>query len=374
MSPRREDQRPSVLVTVFCAWSRKLADQASTIQPMRRRTAIDLFAGAGAGSLGLRQSGFEVVAAVEIDRDAAATYSLNHPTSRMFETDISTLSPRALMSEVKLAPGDLTLLKACPPCQGFSTLGKSDPDDPRNDLIDDVWRMVRATKPRAFILENVPGLLTDVRMQTFLRRTRGAGYSARTYVVDAVQLGVPQHRRRLIALGLLNGGKIRFPDNLPDAARPHFRKHITVGQALRSGSSRPDPLARSRRLRPMTLKRVMTIPIGGNRFDLPTRYQLECHQNLTSTAATGPYGRVHLDEPAPTMTTRCTTPSCGPFIHPSKPRGLSLREAATLQTFPRWYKFRGGYDSIERQIGNALPVRLARAIGYIVVDLLGERS
>jgi DNA (cytosine-5)-methyltransferase 1 len=109
-------------------------------------------------------------------------------------------------------------------------------------------------------------------------------------------------------------------------------------------------------------------------MNLPPGLRLACHERLDSRDATSIYGRIDPTKPAPTMTTRCTTPSCGRFVHPSEDRGLSLREAALLQTFPPRYVFDGTYGQIESQIGNAVPVRLAHALGLVVVALLDLRD
>ena len=124
----------------------------------------------------------------------------------------------------------------------------------------------------------------------------------------------------------------------------------------------------------MTVKRIKHIPIGGNRFDLPRSYQLKCHIKLRSRQCGASYGRLRIDEVAPTMTSRCTTPACGSFIHPTEHRGITLREAALIQTFPPSYKFEGGYDQIERQIGNAVPVLLAKAVANSVRTCLEQTS
>ena len=125
---------------------------------------------------------------------------------------------------------------------------------------------------------------------------------------------------------------------------------------------------------PKTLERIRTVPIGGGRLDLPPSLRLDCHERLETRSATSIYGRIDPSRPAPTMTTRCTTPSCGRFVHPSEDRGLTLREAALIQTFPPDYKFEGNYGEVERQIGNAVPVRMAEALGLAVARLLELRS
>ncbi|BBJ43388.1 hypothetical protein SSPO_061060 [Streptomyces antimycoticus] len=127
-----------------------------------------------------------------------------------------------------------------------------------------------------------------------------------------------------------------------------------------------DPLNRHRNSSDKVRRRIEAIPVGGGRFDLPEEHQLDCHKRLGTKHATASYGRIKWDAPAPTMTTRCTTPACGTFVHPEQNRGITLREAAALQTFPSDYDFEGDYGSIERQIGNAVPVRMASVLGVAV--------
>jgi DNA (cytosine-5)-methyltransferase 1 len=273
----------------------------------------------------------------------------------------------------------LDLLKACPPCQGFSSLrGNREPDAARNDLVLDTLRLVRELAPRAVLLENVPGLRRDGRFGVLLDGMRQLGYAMTDYVVEASSLGVPQRRRRLVVVAVHGASSVPATVEalLPLAAR---RPGMTAGTALAglaAAQAPDDPSHVWRRTRGTVAERIEAIPVGGTRFDLPDHLQLECHRRLrtkdgrVNRSATGSYGRVRLDEPAPTMTTRCTTPACGAFIHPTEHRGLSLREAATLQTFPATYRWYGGYDSVERQIGNAVPVWMAEALGRAVLRLL----
>jgi DNA (cytosine-5)-methyltransferase 1 len=337
------------------------------LAPVSRFTAVDLFAGAGGASCGLRRAGFDIIAAVEVDGDSAATYSENHPDTLMYAEDIRNVDPLDVMLDAGIGTQQLDLLKACPPCQGFSTLGKCDPEDPRNDLIGEVWRFVSAFQPRAVLLENVPGLKGDTRLRHLIRQLRSVGYGVRHYVENAVDFGVAQTRRRLIVVAVRHIPRTALPETIRPA---HRRRRSTVGDVLKRAPRKDDPLRRHRKLAPATLKRVRAIPIGGGRFDLPAHMRLDCHKNLTGHDATASYGRLRTDAPAPTITTRCTTPACGRFVHPSKNRGLTLREAALLQSFPRRYVFIGGYDSIERQIGNALPPPMATAAARIVAALL----
>ena len=329
-------------------------------------TAIDLFAGAGGSTAGLKAAGFSVVAAVEIDSDAAETYRTNHSEVDLREEDIRCVNPAKLRESLGLARRQLTTINSCPPCQGWSTLGPSNPNDSRNELIDLVLPFVEEFLPRSFILENVPGIRRDRRFSRFIRLARKLGYGTRRYIVDAADMGAPQRRRRLIVLGVLGADGRTLPNRMQ---RHSLRRRITVKQAweaLRSISP-DDPLNVSRALRPKTLERIAAIPVGGNRFDLPRHLVLDCHKKIARQAG-GPYGRLKYDEIAPTMTTRCTTPSCGSFIHPTEHRGITLREAALLQSFPVGYKFIGKYGSIENQIGNAVPVAMTKVIAGILLS------
>lgn len=337
--------------------------------------AIDLFAGAGGASQGLRQAGFKIHAAIEIDSTAAASYALNHQSTNVLQRDIRSVAATDLRRGLGLDVGQLDLLKACPPCQGFSTLRRSSKAvDAQNDLILDVVRFVRAFLPRSVLIENVPGLLSDWRAKTFADRLGSLGYHVVPVRVEASEYGVPQVRRRAVVVALK--GRHRRSANVIERLESIKSKTlITSKEVLRRLSSTDrslDPLHRHRTLKAMTLKRIEAIPPGGGRFDLPDELQLDCHKRIKHRNATTSYGRLHLDEPAPTMTSRCTTPACGRFVHPTENRGLTLREAAAFQTFPDDYQFAGNYGEIESQIGNAVPVELSRRLGLAVAELLTD--
>lgn len=332
-------------------------------------TAIDLYAGAGGATCGLREAGYKVLGAVENDAVAAKSYAANHDDVRLWTQDIRTLKATEVLRALELERGELSLLKACPPCQGFSSLaeGRAEVDEERNDLVLHTIRFVRALRPKAVMLENVPGLGRDERAATLMTALRGLGYATQQYAVNAVDYGVPQRRKRLIIVAA-RGLRTRLPRDLRSETAP--KSPATVGSAfaaLAAHQGAHDTLDRHRNLSDKTRRRVEAVPINGTRFDLPEDLRLDCHVKLgMSRSAAGSYGRLRADEPAPTMTTRCTTPACGSFIHPTEHRGITLREAATLQTFPHDYTFHGYYDQIERQIGNAVPVRMAAALGQIV--------
>ena len=338
-------------------------------------TAIDLFAGAGGATQGLRDAEFDVLAAVELDAVAAKTFEANHKETHLSRSDLGALNPhlfRRLLEQNGRLSGRLGLLNACPPCQGFSSRGARDAKDSRNDLALKVIDWVETFTPQVVVVENVPGLHSDARYEDLYAALKKEKYGVRPYVENAVRFGVPQSRRRLIVLAVLGLSDDSLPDDLAEAIPSEFDRSVQkAGAWIAKASKAPegDPLAKHRTLKAATLARVKEVPAGGSRFDIPEHLQLDCHKTLDAKTggrrATESYGRIDPDQPAPTMTTRCTTVSCGRFTHPTEHRGLTLREAALLQTFPPDYVFEGTYGEIERQIGNALPVKMTEGVARV---------
>jgi DNA (cytosine-5)-methyltransferase 1 len=197
--------------------------------------AVDLFAGGGGATRGLRDAGFDVVAAVENDPHAAATWRLNHD-GKLFEADIREVGADDIAQLVARGPdhSELDLLKSCAPCQGFSSLrGGREADPDRNDLVLDTLRFVDGLTPRAVLLENVPGLRRDARFPKLITALRARGYSVQDYVLEATALGVPQRRRRLVVLAV-NGGAAP-PDSVKDlVAMSGLGGAATAGEAFAS--------------------------------------------------------------------------------------------------------------------------------------------
>jgi DNA (cytosine-5)-methyltransferase 1 len=219
-------------------------------------------------------------------------------------------------------------------------------------------------------MENVPQLAKERRFKLVVARLRKRKYGVWFGIINAADFGVPQTRRRLVLIALHGVKDEDVPALVTD--HPVLRRRVarrTVRQALRGVARlRRDELNRKRKYPVLVKRRIAAIPRnGGSRSSLPRRLQLECHKrNEDKTACGNVYGRMRWDDVAPTLTTRCTTPACGRFLHPDKNRAITLREAACLQTFSRRYVFMGGYLSKEAQIGNAVPPKLARAIGLVV--------
>jgi DNA (cytosine-5)-methyltransferase 1 len=341
---------------------------------MPKPVAVDLFSGAGGLSVGLASAGFDVAAAVEWDVTSASSYELNHRKARVFVADIRTVQGKALLDAAGVRPGELALLTGCPPCQGFSTLRTkrrvATSGDERNDLIFEVLRLVRSMRPRAIILENVPGLAQDHRFELFRQGLHDAGYLSEFAVVDSANFGVPQRRRRLVLMA--------FRDQAvpADWATHSFRRRTVrdaIGWLPKAGTSgdilHDWPEVRSE----LTMARIRATPAdGGSRSDIKSPSLVaRCHARTDGYSDV--FGRMRWNDVAPTITSGCNNPSKGRFLHPSLHRAITLREAALLQTFPRHYKFaiERGKEHIAMQIGNAFPPRLIRPFARLIRRELG---
>ncbi|HWA72275.1 MAG TPA: DNA cytosine methyltransferase [Polyangiaceae bacterium] len=355
-------------------------------------TAVDLFSGCGGLSSGLKQAGFRVLAAVEKDTDAAKSYASNHPDVKLYEMDIRALTPARVLRDLGLKRGELDLVAGCPPCQGFTRLTeKRRRRDPRNLLIREFLRLVLALRPRACMLENVPGLPRKGR-RLFGELRRGleaAGYRIKYDVLELADYGVPQFRKRLV---LFAGLKQEIP--LPK--QTHWDPEIAGSRAcwrtvrdaigfLKKPPTKSVVLARckkpkyalhfARNIAPEVKKRLEYARENGrSRRSLPASLVLDCHRRRPD-GYSDVYGVMKWDAPSPTMTSGCTNASKGRFGHPRQPRPLTPREAALLQTFPLDYKFHGeNLDDIATQIGNALPRRFAKVAARTIAASLAAEA
>lgn len=326
----------------------------------RTPVAVDLYSGCGGLTLGLKQAGFTVVGAIDVDPLAVETYRANHPEVSVWKRDIRAVHPRQMRRKLRLRRGDLDLLAGCPPCQGFSTIrtrnGSKAADDPRNDLVYEFIRFVREFMPKAVMIENVPALDRDERIVRLGRVLRALGYQVRHRVLNAAEYGVPQRRRRMILLAS-RFGRVRF-------AR-RTRKERTVRWAIErlpSPGDMGDELHDLAERRSQRISRLIRqIPKdGGSRIALGMENQLDCH--IRCDGFKDIYGRMAWDRVAPTITSGCTNPSKGRFLHPEQDRAITLREAALLQSFPDSYSFslRRGKTGAAALIGNALPPEFVR--------------
>lgn len=348
---------------------------------LSKPTAIEGFCGAGGLSLGLRQAGFDVRAAFDFDETAVATYRANFG-NHVHQLDAYRITGAELLDLAGLKPGELDLYAGGPPCPGFSLQRRRVPGeewDPRNVLTLHHARIGAEMLPRVVLFENVPALLGPrndgyiERIQSILFR-----YRMSTYVLDAWDHGAPQRRRRAVIFFVRE-------DIEGDPIIEQVARRLTVADAIGDLPEPPDdgsehrdfPHHATNGLSNLNRVRLAHVPLGGSWIDLPPELQLDCHRRYAASGRSGGwqdvYGRMRWNEPAPTLTTGCLSVTKGRFVHPEENRGLTAREAARLQGFPDAFLFAGGRGEVARQIGNAVPVPLGRAIGEAIIQLLPKR-
>ena len=329
------------------------------VRPVKWPTAVDLFSGIGGLSAGLREARFRVIGAVERDGLAAETYRSNFPGVFLWEADIRELDPKVMMRDLSLPPGELGLLAACPPCQGFSTVRarrRRTVRDGRNQLLLDVVRFAEALRPRTLMLENVPGLARYGLFQKALASLRRLGYEVEWGVRDAADFGVPQRRKRLI----LAAARVGVP-TLPRGAGARRTVRQTIGRLPVPGKS-GDPLHDLVEHRSSKVTSIIRrIPKDGGSRTALGKDQLPCHRRVDGFKDV--YGRMAWDQVAPTITGGCVNPSKGRFLHPEQHRCITLREALLLQGFAKSFRLslsRGKFPAAAL-VGNAIPPALACA-------------
>jgi DNA (cytosine-5)-methyltransferase 1 len=308
---------------------------------------VSLFTGAGGLDLGFEAAGCETIAAVDNDFESCKTLRHNRPEWNVFEGDIRDYNP---------ALGDVDIVIGGPPCQGFSSAGKGDPRDARNFLWKEYMRVVERLKPRAMVLENVSALThkkNGDHLTGIMSSLEAQGYNFVYGVLNAADFGVPQARRRLVVIGLRDG--------VPTMPEPtHIGKHVTVREAIEDLDGDFDE--EFSHVPPKHAAHVAARwdDLGPGETD-PNyrRARLAPDKPSTTIRAGGGYGPKgdHLA-------------GFHPPIHPWRPRQLTVREAARLQSFPDDWILKGSKTAQGRQIGNAVPVKLGEAIGRQVVAML----
>ena len=338
--------------------------------------AIDFFCGAGGLTRGLLDAGIEVLAGVDNDEHLRETYTHNNKPSRFFNKDIDEIEIHELRKELKIQKEDTVLYAACTPCQPFSTLSRQGwASDTRKTLLLTFAEIVKESPPDFILVENVPGLNNGSGKEIyneFLEILDECKFSNIVAdLLDAKHFGVPQTRKRFILLASQKGS-ISFPTAITDPNRfVTVRKCIKKYPEIADGKESEDCLNhKSRELKSHHKLIVEAVPKdGGSRGDITdTSILLKCHRDRPD-AHRDVFGRMAWDKPAPTLTSRCVDVYSGRFIHPEHNRGISLREAAALQTFRNNYEFFGtSVTGIARQIGNAVPVKLAEHLGESIIN------
>lgn len=368
---------------------------------MTKPTVIDLFAGCGGMTVGFASEGFKPVLAVEWDRFAAATYAANWGEGHVIPGDI------AAVKGSQIPTADLMI--GGPPCQGFSNLGLKALDDPRNQLWREYMRFIRTARPQVFVIENVDRFAKSPEFQMLVGEVEHGllqDYQISCGVLNAADYGVSQRRRRTIVIGS-RVGKIELPaptharDGADGLKRWRTVRDVIEGLPTRPDSTElPDSLTEffgeampgvfkgldihfRRNPNPLSLERYSYVPPGGGRFNVPTELLPRCWREKP-TGTTDVMGRMRWDVPSHTIRTEFFKPEKGAYLHPQWVPGKQPRtgdpkfvkgdpkltvnrvvthyEASLIQDFPPNYLWVGTKIAIAKQIGNAVPSGLARAI------------
>lgn len=337
---------------------------------------VDLFAGVGGLSYGFQEAGFKVIIANEIDSDIAYSYSKNHKSTKMINEDVTKLDIDSVFKEYK---GQIDVVIGGPPCQGFSQKGsRRTINDERNFLFRYYFKVVEYLRPKYFLMENVPNLITTEN-GLFIDEINGIfnqiGYQVTYDILNSADFGVPQYRKRAFILG-------KFQDIPPDLPIGYSTKisayeaisdleFLSSGEGEEVQEYRKKPQSNYQKMmRKDSLKlynhvstnhsrkaieKLKLIPVGKGKEVLPPEL-------LTKSIYSGTWSRIVADEPAVTVTTRFDTPSSGRFTHYCLNRCITVREAARLQSFPDKFIFYGSKSSQMKQVGNAVPPLLGYAI------------
>ncbi len=327
---------------------------------MKKYTYIDLFAGAGGMSLGFNNAGFKNLLAIEFNKDFAETYKKNFPGHNLIVDDIKNVTQKQIYDIIKDKKVDVII--GGPPCQGFSIAGniaRNFIDDDRNRLFKEFVRVVKMIKPRMFVLENVAAMERHNKGKTIkevISSFEEIGYDIKYKVLNAVNYGVPQERRRIFIVGTLGKNNFEYPNE--------EMKIVTVKEAidnlpkLKSGETSSIPNHTSMKHSIQMLEKMSYVSDGGNRNDIPEKLRPKSGDSRK-------YIRYNSEKPS-----FCVTGDMRKIFHYNQNRALTCRELARLQTFPDSFIFLGNTGKVQQQIGNAVPVLLANKIALQVKEVL----
>jgi len=343
--------------------------------------AIDLFCGIGGLTHGLIKEGLNVVAGIDIDDTCKYAFESNN-NSKFISKSVTNVSSKEI--DDLFGTAKIKILVGCAPCQPFSSYTFKDPEKKDNEkwkLLYEFERLIIESKPDIVSMENVSQLINFKKepvFDDFIKTLKDEGYYVHYEIVNCTEYGVPQNRKRLVLLA----SRLGTIDLIP---KTHSKdEFVTVIDAIgelppiNDGEFHPDDrLHFARKLSPKNKLRIKATPYGGSWNDWPEDLKLECHKKDSGKSYSSVYGRMKWEEPSPTMTTHCVGYGNGRFGHPEQDRGISLREASILQSFPKNYKFFDENEEfstvmVARQIGNAVPVRLGEIIAKSIKKHISE--
>lgn len=344
----------------------------------RSYKAIDFFCGGGGMTCGLRQAGIDVIAGVDIDNEARDTYEYNNPGTTFIETDIRNLRSNYFERKFGVTRNDDSLiLVGCSPCQFYSIINTEKENSLKTkDLLRNFARFIEYYNPGYVLVENVPGILTNKQSiwPVFYKKLKDLGYNNIVYdIVDMSHYGVPQSRKRFSLIATRLNVDIRLPKaDQTQALLVDFIGESNGFPRIEAGHKDTSDFNHTvAGLSDKCLRRLRkTRHDGGSRLDWANDQdlQLRCFVGKDDCFKDS-YGRMWWNKPAPTITTKFFSISNGRFGHPIEDRAISLREGATLQTFPRDYIFKSNsIATTARLIGNAVPCEYARRLGEVIIN------
>lgn len=361
---------------------------------------ISLFSGAMGLDLGLEMAGFETSVCVENDKEAVRTIKHNRPSLPVFDCSIEDVTGSELKKAAKFGSSQVPLVAGGPPCQAFSVFGnRLGIEDARGQLVFEFLRIVDETKPATFLMENVRGLLSmsiapnkkeilensEIPREFFEKGSllkkifsefNKIGYHVDCFVVNSVNYGAPQIRERVLLIGNRFGYTAEFPEpqfsNRPEDNLPPFK---TLGEAISPKHGFIDNCPEVMNFSPRKLKYLSMVPEGGNWRSLPVDVQKESMgKSWHLKGGRSAYWRkLSYAFPSPTVVTmpnHAGTSMC----HPKELRAISVGEAAAIQEFPHKWEFQGTTTAKFRQVGNAVPTRLGKVAGEVILNLLDKIS
>lgn len=368
---------------------------------------IDLFCGAGGMSEGFEQAGFVSRAANDFDPDAGRTFQLNKPHSQFIPGPIEDIKNTDFLNAAGVRKGELDVLVGGPPCQAFSVYNhQRGMHDERSGLFREYLRIVTGLLPRYVVMENVTGITSVAEgraVQEIYAALHGLGYHVEHRILKAEEFGVPQERRRIFFIGSRERRKITWPEpvcwsgglfaspqacptvwdaigDLPplkilegDDESEYGDKPFSPYQRLMRKGSRRLFNHVAPYLAPINLERLTHIPQGGSWRDIPQNLLPAGMKKARRCDHTRRYGRLSFEGLASTILTKCDL-HWGAFIHPNQERSLTVREAARLQSFPDRMRFTGPRGEQFRQVGNAVPPLLAKAVASCIMSMLTGRA
>lgn len=337
----------------------------------KSHTFIDLFSGCGGMSLGFEMAGFENILAIDNWADALNTYKYNRHGAKTLCVDLASIETEDVENAINGKRVDVII--GGPPCQGFSVAGKRIVDDERNILYKSFVRMVQYFRPQAFVMENVPNILSignGIVKKSILSDFEKLGYTVKVQVLTASDYGVPQNRRRAVFVGLLNGKEFEFPTPTVDVAN-RVTAYEALGdlpeESLPNGADYPVEASCAYQMyvrtdskgvynheitihNEQTKSIIAMVPDGGNYKDLPVELQQTRKVHIAWT---------RLNSKKPSFTIDC---GHNHHFHYQYDRVPTVRESARIQSFPDKFIFLGNKSSQLKQVGNAVPPLMAKAI------------